>query len=222
MSTQQKFWNDIGPPSADGETSRTLLPTPVQTDSRETRNRTAKRSNPDSKHHDGVTMRDAVDLGLISSVAASPAKLFRWLDVAKGLVMNAGCGRPFAKFFKSSDHDTVLLKTSLDCSVQKTLWAHKGVSCEEFSETFPKWGTMRNGVLYRQPPLISRISAKESSLLPTPTSRDHRSGKASEETHARNSRPLSEQIGGLLNPQFIEAMQGFPIGWTDLDVSETP
>jgi DNA (cytosine-5)-methyltransferase 1 len=50
----------------------------------------------------------------------------------------------------------------------------------------------------------------------TPTARDWRSGKASEETHARNSRPLSEQIGGSLNPTWVEWLMGWPLGWTDL------
>lgn len=62
---------------------------------------------------------------------------------------------------------------------------------------------------------------------PTPTARDWRSGKASEATHDRNSRPLNEvaaqgQASGQLNPQFVEWLMGFPIGWTDLEDSETP
>jgi DNA (cytosine-5)-methyltransferase 1 len=37
-----------------------------------------------------------------------------------------------------------------------------------------------------------------------------------------NSRPLSEQVGergvtGPLNPAWVEALQGFPVGWTDPD-----
>ena len=55
----------------------------------------------------------------------------------------------------------------------------------------------------------------------TPTARDWRSGKASEETHARNSRPLSEQIGGSLNPTWVEWLMGWPLGWTDLKPSAT-
>ena len=50
--------------------------------------------------------------------------------------------------------------------------------------------------------------------LATLTSRDWRSGKASEATHARNSRPLSEQLGGLLHPDFADWYQGLPVGWT--------
>jgi hypothetical protein len=50
----------------------------------------------------------------------------------------------------------------------------------------------------------------------TPTARDWRSGKASQATHDKNSRPLSEPIGGSLNPTWVEWLMGWPIGWTDL------
>jgi len=51
---------------------------------------------------------------------------------------------------------------------------------------------------------------------PTPIARDYRSGKASEATHAKNSRPLSEQVGGSLSPTWVEWLMGWPLGWTDL------
>lgn len=51
-------------------------------------------------------------------------------------------------------------------------------------------------------------------MLATPTARDWKTGKASQETMDRNSRPLSEQIGGLLNPEFVEKMMGWPRNWT--------
>lgn len=55
----------------------------------------------------------------------------------------------------------------------------------------------------------------------TPTARDWRSGKASEATHEKNSRPLSEQVGGQLNPPWVEWLMGWPIGWTALEPLET-
>jgi hypothetical protein len=58
-------------------------------------------------------------------------------------------------------------------------------------------------------------------MVATPTARDWKSGKASQATHDRNSRPLSEQIGGSLNPTWVEWLMGFPLGWTDLGVSAT-
>lgn len=56
--------------------------------------------------------------------------------------------------------------------------------------------------------------------MPTPTARDWRSGKASERTMQRNSRPLSEVIGGHLNPDWVEWLMGWPIGWTASEPSE--
>jgi len=50
----------------------------------------------------------------------------------------------------------------------------------------------------------------------TPTAGDWRSGKASQATMERNSRPLREQIGGSLNPTWVEWLMGWPLGWTDL------
>lgn len=55
--------------------------------------------------------------------------------------------------------------------------------------------------------------------LATPTARDWRSGKASQATLDKNSRPLSEQIGGSLNPRWVEWLMGWPIGWTNLEPS---
>lgn len=60
--------------------------------------------------------------------------------------------------------------------------------------------------------LIEAISARN---WATPTARDWRSGKASQATHERNSRPLSEQVGGQLNPTWVEWLMGWPTGWTE-------
>ncbi len=59
------------------------------------------------------------------------------------------------------------------------------------------------------------VTLNHAALWATPTTRDHRSGKASAATHARNSRPLSEQVGNLLNPTWVEWLMGWPIDWTD-------
>ena len=67
----------------------------------------------------------------------------------------------------------------------------------------------------------TQIEAVSSRTFATPPARDWRSGKASEAAMERNSRPLSEQIGGLLNPTWVEWLMGWPIGWTDLKQSET-
>ena len=105
-------------------------------------------------------------------------------------------------------------------SLQKTFsWPHSS----NRGETFAGWATeshQRSVSVQRM--LEHRTSVTDGGcLLPTPTARDWRSGKASEATHARNSRPLSEVIGGHLNPEFVEYLMGFPIGFTACEHWET-
>ncbi len=77
--------------------------------------------------------------------------------------------------------------------------------------------------------VLRGYETKHAGTLPTPTARDSRSGKASDATHGKNSRPLNETVAkmsgnrsGRMNPRFREWMMGFPIGWTELEPPETP
>lgn len=66
-------------------------------------------------------------------------------------------------------------------------------------------------------------------LFPTPTSRDYKGARKPETLEAvgrtgRNSLPdyvaslyMSQGNGGQLNPDWVEALMGFPVGWTALD-----
>ena len=57
----------------------------------------------------------------------------------------------------------------------------------------------------------------------TPQSRDWRSpaGKLNRWNNPDRSRNLNDQIGGQLNPPWVEWLMGWPIGWTDLKPLET-
>jgi hypothetical protein len=57
--------------------------------------------------------------------------------------------------------------------------------------------------------------------LPTPQARDYRSGQQSRWDDPERSRNLNDKIGGKLNPQWVEWLMGWPIGWTDLAALET-
>lgn len=58
-------------------------------------------------------------------------------------------------------------------------------------------------------------------LLPTRLSSSHRSGKVSDATLAKNSRPVQEVLGRSLSPEWCEWFMAFEVGWTALpDASE--
>ena len=221
-------------------------------------------------------------------------------DVRGSPESGAGSGRNSQESFAYFDRQLSLWKMSTP-----SLFGDS----EEFSGTWPRSGTMRNGIAYRQPPLVPRIEGGESSLLltphglsseqgqgggefdkqirvmyPTPTSTDGTKGGRITERKSReggsliealsartylptpdanfwktgkrgtgtgggqqlseaifyptpraggrdncggsNSRRTAKSngtyIGRSLNPQFVEWMMGFPLGWTDLEDSETP
>jgi hypothetical protein len=58
-------------------------------------------------------------------------------------------------------------------------------------------------------------------LVPTPTSRMHKDNGKSPSELNRNSETLAMKAGGQLNPMWVEWLMGFPLGWTDLEDSET-
>lgn len=60
---------------------------------------------------------------------------------------------------------------------------------------------------------------------PTPVASDaytHNLKSSQQKEGSRHSVNLPSAVGGQLNPTFVEWLMGFPIGWTDLEDSETP
>jgi len=63
-------------------------------------------------------------------------------------------------------------------------------------------------------------------MLPTPNSFDAKATDdwqmGSEWDRNKKEHTLPKAIGGQLNPNWVEWLMGFPIGWTDLNASGTP
>jgi len=62
---------------------------------------------------------------------------------------------------------------------------------------------------------------KDSRMWPTPTAHNAKETNAPSE-HNRNTPTLAAQAGGHLNPTWVEWLQGFPLGWTDLQPLAMP
>lgn len=196
--------------------------------------------------------------------AGSPAKTLAPPEgeQASRTEQEAGYGRSTPVLLASYDHDTSLWRTSQLClDGELTV----------FSETFPRSGTMRNGIAYQLPPLVPLTAGIGSGLLPTPEAsntkavalrsggrsprdflRPWRTPRANDgekrgniANDPRNGLPaavkywptphanchtgagqapnkqggenLQTQAGGSLNPTWVEWLQGFPLGWTEVE-----
>jgi hypothetical protein len=132
----------------------------------------------------------------------------------------AGCGEKWHASFARYDPDTSLWKTH-QCSLLGDL--------DEFSETWPQWGLMRDGECWEQRTLEQTIRGTESGLsekLPTIVKSDHAARRPSK-GWAGTDLPstLWKKNGGLENPnkpplklnaRYAEWMMGWPQGWAKL------
>ena len=73
----------------------------------------------------------------------------------------------------------------------------------------------------KEPGKCNLTQAVALEMLATPCARDYRTGKRRRWEDPKRANNLNDQIGGQLNPTWVEWLQGFPIGWTDLNASET-
>ena len=97
-----------------------------------------------------------------------------------------------------------------------------------FSETWPMAGTMRSGRCYRRPPWAHPTYESGSLSSPggltffrTPTARDWKGQSAASWRNREKGDPtptLPDQLGGVPRPEFVEALMGYPVGWTALPV----
>jgi len=158
-----------------------------------------------------------------------------------------------------------LTKYDLDSCSWKTHQCLLLGGLDEFLETWPQWGLMRNGECWELQPLEHPIketvfgfsvptpvssdatsgavigkndtyyttstgmprkinqNGKDGSvglgrlvqMWPTPTAHNSKEMNSPSEAN-RNTPTLAAQVGGKLNPQWVEWLMGWPIGWTDL------
>jgi hypothetical protein len=99
---------------------------------------------------------------------------------------------------------------------------------DEFSETWPKWGMMRDGECWAETQPEAHTSEKESgSWLPRPLASDNRSRGDFTMPSIHRRMMIGKQIGlscyfkGAPCPMCVERIMRWPMGWTDLQPLET-
>jgi hypothetical protein len=135
------------------------------------------------------------------------------------------CGEKWHGSFTKFDQDTSLWKTH-QCSLLGDL--------DEFSETWPQWGLMRDGECWEQQTLAQTIRGTESGSLenkemwPTPVKSDYAARRPSKGWKGMSDLPsvVWTKNGGKENPnkppaklnaRWVEWLMGWPQGWTKLN-----
>ena len=67
---------------------------------------------------------------------------------------------------------------------------------------------------------ITTALADAVAMWPTPTAQDAKNNGAPSQM-MRNTKPLNAEVGGALNPTWVEWLMGWPLGWTDCAASAT-
>lgn len=201
------------------------------------------------------TLFAATELPLMSSAEVSRAKTSQWPESEAALMLSG--------VVYGLNTTVSLASLDLGASSWKTHQACLVSGWEEFSETWPRAGMMRNGTVYPQTASAPLMRGTGHGSLPTPTKTDFKSECMSPELvarrageskrgvrlteflHRRNlptpmrgndhwgarldewggsSNPFrGTELGQLrLNPCWVEELMGFPIGWSELEPSETP
>lgn len=142
-------------------------------------------------------------------------------ESAKRLVMNVISGRKCGELLARLSPDGSWLKT-----YQGYYQVKMDGSLQEFSEILPRWGLMSDGELQALPQLEPCIDESEWRLLPTPVAADYKGGgrRASGKPVMSNMKEFlltfcdQQTRTAYPNPQFLEHIMGYPIGWTELNV----
>jgi hypothetical protein len=124
------------------------------------------------------------------------------------------CGKKWHGSFTKYDPDSCSWRTH-QCLLLGDL--------ELFSGIWPRWGLMRSGECWELPTLAHPTNERESGLSgkwPTPTAHNAKEGAFPAE-YNRKTLTLAAEVGGKLNPSWVEWLMGWPLGWTDLKRLET-
>jgi hypothetical protein len=124
----------------------------------------------------------------------------------------AGCGEKWHASFAKYSPDLSLWKTH-QCSLLG--------DSEEFLETWPQWGLMRDGECWEQRTLEQTIRGTEFGLLPTPVKSDYKGTSKNSKFQSRAIQYMAWDNGTgastlYPSPLAYELLMGWPQRWTDL------
>jgi len=239
---QAKFHSKTRPKYRDAGFS-TLLPTPRSSPNE---NRQTKRTPSQEQSQHGLCLSAEIASCSPPDSPASPSPV---QGEERARQTTATSGHRLLQLLRLSDPIGCCLRMLLESSIWysptvRLQWQTKPLfakyrmtksqimtpSQEELTETSEKQGMRLFGLLYQLAVSGHPTDETGCGLLPTVESWDYKGEKPENpydcldsliETGATKDQ-VGKKTGMKLQPAFVEWMMGFPIGWTDLNPSETP
>ena len=160
---------------------------------------------------------------LTSCAAGSPARTAHQeaQQELESTESEAGCGLNLRGSFAKLSQTGCLWKTHQTSFIE---------GLDEFCQTWPSWGLMRDGECWERITLDFPMSATVSGLLPTPTKSWGRRGPGLSNNmnnlrmslkSTKASLSIVKACGWRWPASFLEWMMGWPISWTELKPLET-
>jgi hypothetical protein len=143
-----------------------------------------------------------------------------------GMMLDGECSEQSMPVLRTSETGSGLWRTPMardwkDMSCSSQIYLQDQVKmwptpCATDHKGSGKTGTLRDRLDY-----AAERGATKSNTYATPQARDFRSGSTDRWDNPERTRNLNDQIGGQLNPTWVEWLMGWPLGWTDLKPLET-
>jgi DNA (cytosine-5)-methyltransferase 1 len=143
-----------------------------------------------------------------------------------GMMRDGECSEQSMPVLRTSETESGLWRTPMardwkDMSCSSQIYRQDQVKmwptpCATDHKGSGKTGTLRDRLDY-----AAERGATKSNTYATPQARDFRSGSTDRWDNPERTRNLNDQIGGQLNPTWVEWLMGWPLGWTDLKPLET-
>ena len=150
-----------------------------------------------------------IEAWLKSFPQVSPASPSLLPERDKAIRMNETCGLPQSSAFAWYDPSTSCWRT-----FQLSLLTN---TCDEFTETWPKAGIIRNGVAYRRLKWESSNEIDGGVLLPSPTVRGNYNRKGASPTSGDGfATAFKKRFGYFPEIEHYEMAMGLPVQWTEI------
>ena len=169
---------------------------------------------------------------LTSSVGDTPASPSRLPGSDEAIKMTDTSDRKCLELSKLSGPLGLLEKMLLDTSLWAStrcylIWKPKdtkqGALLFRLSPQMPTTAETGAGLLHTPTAKANQMAPSMNSswnerMWPTPAHRDYKgmSGKGRQERKGNPKDTLPNAVGGSLNPEFVEWLMGYPVGYTDL------